>query len=70
MGRAFDDSSLDLECPQCGKTTTVTVAAIRRRPVFSCQCGETQFDGKELLRDLVKLNRDLAKMSRSITIKI
>lgn len=37
----FDDQSLDIPCPECGRKTAKTIGWLKSHNQFACRCGVT-----------------------------
>lgn len=68
MSNSFLDSEkIDLDCPQCRRKVTSTLGKLKRSPTLRCTAGHSfDVDAKELKRELDKVEKALAKFTKSL----
>ncbi len=67
MAGAFDNSSLDLTCSECGHKFKKVVRRIKSSPKFSCpNCGAS-FDATQFKRGLGQTDKAISDFKKSIS---
>ncbi|MDB5429593.1 MAG: hypothetical protein JWP35_709 [Caulobacter sp.] len=67
----FENATLDLPCPGCGKKHPRTVAWLKAHTEIACDCGaKIELDSANLHRGMAEAERKLKAFTKKITIKL
>jgi hypothetical protein len=67
MSGFLDKTSLEIDCPSCGRKVKTTVGDARRSPTLRCPSGhEVEVDASQFDRELKKVDRSLADFEKSL----
>lgn len=71
MHRSFENAPAGLTCSECGSKLPITIGEVRRSPMITCTCGVTiEIDGSQLDSGLTRIDRQLDRIPKEITIKL
>jgi len=61
----FEDTAIEITCPNCGKNAKEKIGRLKRDPHFTCSCGQT-FDASEFVRSLGEVDKTVDEFRRNI----
>jgi hypothetical protein len=71
MPSFFDDQSIDIACPKCGKEHSETISWLKSHRQIACTCGaRLDLELDDLLGPLEHLEDDIDSIPREIRIKL
>jgi transposase-like protein len=68
MAGYFDDATIDLPCPQCGKKTKKSIGWIKNHANFTCRGCKSVIDlsSKQFQREIAKAERLLDNLGKKL----
>lgn len=66
----FDNTILLQDCPNCQRRINLTGRDLRRRPPKRCPGCNSTFDGRELDRELAKIEATFKKIPKQMNVKL
>lgn len=71
MSNMLDNVEVKLPCPQCGKQLKEKIGRLKREKHIKCViCGRVAVDTDQLRKVEATISKEMAKISRKITLKL